>query len=557
MLKTLMLRKKLEGYNARMAELNQRTAELATREGELETAMNEAQTEEELRSVEELVTAFTEEQRSHQEAVSALQAEIDAATAELRSLESKTPPLTSGDGEPEKTHSREERTVLTRIQTRAFGSMTAEQRSAFIAREDVKEFLTRFRNLFSGGQKRSVTGADLLIPAVVLNLLRENVEDYSKLLRRVRYIPLAGRSRMPIMGTFPEAVWTEACAALNELYFTINDVEVDGYKVGGYVTLCNATLEDTDGVLLSEIIIGLGASIGIAVDKAILFGTGVKMPLGIATRLAQTSQPSNYPENGRPWVNLSASNVITIPSGSTSGLTLFQQITMAAGAAKGRYSRGVKFWAMNEEVYTKIQVEAMNINAAGAIVSVMNGTMPVVGGDIEVFSEDVMPNNTIIGGYGDLYLMAERAGTSVGYSDLPLYIQDQTVVKGTARYDGTPVIHEAFVAIGIGVAPTMTMPFPPDVANPAVAALRSLTIGSLTLNPTFDPNEDTYTTTTTNPSDVISAVPTTGSLAIIKVNGKKVQNGAAAAWNNGSNTVAVAVTNGDETVNYAVSVTKR
>lgn len=211
---------------------------------------------------------------------------------------------------------------------------------------------------------------------------------------------------------------------------------------------------------------------------------------------------------------------------------------------------------MNEEVYTKIQVEAMNINAAGAIVSVMNGTMPVVGGDIEVFSEDVMPDNTIIGGYGDLYLMVERAGTSVGYSDQALYIQDKTVVKATARYDGTPVIPEAFVAIGIGVAPTMTMPFPPDAANPAVAALRSLTIGSLTLNPDFDPNEDTYTTTTTNTSDVISAVPTTGSLAIIKVNGKKVQNGAAATWTDGSNTVAVAVTNGDETVNYAVSVTK-
>ena len=540
MLKTLMLRKKLEGYNARMAELNQRTAELATREGELETAMNEAETEEELRSVEELVTAFTEEQRSHQEAVSALQAEIDAATEELRSLESQTPPPPSGDGEQEKTHSREERTVLTKMQTRAFGSMTAEQRSEFIAREDVKEFLTRVRE----------------IPTVILNLLRENIEDYSKLLRRVRFVQVSGRARIPIMGTIPEAVWTEACAALNELYFTINDVEVDGYKVGGYVSLCNATLEDTDGVLLSELIIGMGASIGIAADKSILFGIGVKMPLGIATRLAQPTQPSNYPEAARPWVNLSASNVITIPSGSTTGLTLFQQITMAAGAAKGRYSRGVKFWAINEEVYTKIQVEAMNINAAGAIVSVMNGTMPVVGGDIVVFSEDVMPDNTIIGGYGDLYLMVERAGTSVGYSDQALYIQDKTVVKATARYDGTPVIPEAFVAIGIGVAPTMTMPFPPDVANPAVAALRALTIGSLTLSPAFDPNEDTYTTTTTNTSDVISAVPTTGSLAIIKVNGKKVQNGAAATWTDGSNTVAVAVTNGDETVNYAVSVTK-
>ena len=445
---------------------------------------------------------------------------------------------------------------MTTMQTRAFGSMSAEQRSDFIAREDVKEFLTRFREMFAGDQRRSVTGAELLIPTVILNLLRENIEDYSKLLRRVRFVQVSGRARIPIMGTIPEAVWTEACAALNELYFTINDVEVDGYKVGGYVSLCNATLEDTDGVLLSELIIGMGASIGIAADKSVLFGIGVKMPLGIATRLAQTTQPSNYPEAARPWVNLSASNVITIPSGSTTGLTLFQQITLAAGAAKGRYSRGAKFWAMNEEVYTKIQVEAMNINAAGAIVSVMNGTMPVVGGDIVVFSEDVMPDNTIIGGYGDLYLMVERAGTSVGYSDQALYIQDKTVVKATARYDGTPVIPEAFVAIGIGVAPTMTMPFPPDVANPAVAALRALTIGSLTLSPAFDPNEDTYTTTTTNTSDVISAVPTTGSLAIIKVNGKKVQNGAAATWTDGSNTVAVAVTNGDETVNYAVSVTK-
>lgn len=556
MLRTLLLRKKLEGYQAQMAELDQHTAELATRERELEAAMDEAHTEEELRSVEELVTAFTAEQRSHQETVTALQAEIDAATEELRSLELKTPPLPADNGQRSNTPTREERCVLTAMQTRAFGSMTAEQRSAFISREDVKEFLTHFREMFANGQRRSVTGAELLIPAVILNLLRENIEDYSKLLRRVRFVQVAGRARVPIMGTYPEAVWTEACAALNELYFTINDVEVDGYKVGGFVSLCNATLEDTDGVLLAEIILGMGASVGIAADKSILFGTGVKMPLGIATRLAQAVQPSNYPENARPWVNLSSSNVITIPSGSTTGLSLFQQITQAAGAAKGRYSRGVKFWSMNEEVYTKIQVEAMNINAAGAIVSVMNGTMPVVGGDIVVFSEDIMPDNTIIGGYGDLYLMSERAGTSIGYSDQPLYIQDKTVVKASARYDGTPVIPEAFVAIGIGVAPTMTMPFPPDVANPAVAALRSLTIGALTLDPTFDPTEDTYTTTTTNTSDVISAVPTTGSLAIIKVNGKKVQNGSAVTWNSGENTVAIAVTNGDQTVNYAVTVTK-
>jgi hypothetical protein len=40
-------------------------------------------------------------------------------------------------------------------------------------------------------------------------------------------------------------------------------------------------------------------------------------------------------------------------------------------------------------------------------------------------------------------------------------------MKGTARYDGTPVIAEAFVLIGIkGTTPNGTMSFASDTANP-------------------------------------------------------------------------------------------
>lgn len=560
-LKALLLKRKIEEMNGRMSGLAQRTDELTQREAELERAMDEAQTEEELRGVEQLVEEFTAEQRTHQEAVTALQSEIDAAQEELRTLEAKQPKAQaqpSAITTPAASGERKDETMTNR-QTRAFGAMTMEQRSAFIQREEVQDFLARFRAAFANapkGQQRAVTGGELLIPTVVLDLVRQNIEDYSKLIRRVRLLPVTGTARQPVMGTIPEAVWTEACAALNELNFAINQAEVDGYKVGGYVAICNALLEDTDYALLSEVIIGVGAAIGIALDKAILFGTGIKMPMGIATRLAQAAAPSDYPANARPWVNLSQSNVITIPAGSTTGLTLFQQIIQAAGAAKGRYSRGTKFWAMNEATYTRIQVEATNVNAAGAIVSVMDGTMPVVGGDVVVFSDDVMPDNTIIGGYGDLYLLAERAGTSVGYSDIPLYIQDQTVVKGTARYDGMPVIAEGFVAIGIGQAPVTSSSFAPDTANPAVAALRALAIGSLTLTPAFDPNVTTYTAEAANASDVISAVPSTGALVNVRANGSKVQNGGAITWADGENTVNISVTNGTQTKQYAVTVTK-
>lgn len=557
-LRKLLLGKQLEGKRARMAELEQRTAELEAREAELTAATDEASTDEKLRAVGELIEQFTAEQTEHRSAVEALVADIAADEEELRSLEAQTPkaaPAPNNNNGPQTGAERKDEHYMSTRQTRAFAGMTMEQRAAFIAREDVQAFVADFRARFSGGQTRAVSGGELLIPTVMLDLLRPRIDEYSKLIKYVNLMPVSGTARQPIMGTIPEAVWTEACAALNELNFSADAVDVDGYKVGGVIPVCNALLEDVPA-LLETLIESMGAAIGIALDKAILFGKGVKMPLGIATRLAQTSKPSGYPDSARNWVNLSQSNVITIPSGSTTGLTLFQQILQASANAKGRYSRGAKFWAMSEATKIKLQVEATNINAAGAIVSVLNNTMPVVGGDLVVFSDDVMPDNVIIGGYGNLYLLAERADTAVGYSDIPLYIQDKTVVKGTARYDGQPVIPEGFVVLGIGAAPTTSVDFAPDQANPAVAALSALSIGGLTLTPTFDPATDTYTAATTNASNMVSAVPAVGGAVEITSGGKKVTNGSSVTWASGANSVAIKVTNGGQSKTYTVTVTK-
>jgi HK97 family phage major capsid protein len=143
------------------------------------------------------------------------------------------------------------------------------------------------------------------------------------------------------------------------------------------------------------------------------------------------------------------------------GVNLFKQIVLASGAAKGKYSRGQKVWVMNETTYTKIMAESMSVNAAGAIVAGVNGQMPVIGGVIEVL--EFIPDNVIIGGYFDLYLLSERAGTRIAQSEHVQFIEDNTVFKGTARYDGTPVIDEAFVAIGIaGTTPDADMDFAGD-----------------------------------------------------------------------------------------------
>ena len=56
-------------------------------------------------------------------------------------------------------------------------------------------------------------------------------------MKHVNLKPLKGTARQPIMGTIPEAVWTEMRGTLNELDLEFNQVVFDGYKVGGFFAL--------------------------------------------------------------------------------------------------------------------------------------------------------------------------------------------------------------------------------------------------------------------------------------------------------------------------------
>ena len=119
---------------------------------------------------------------------------------------------------------------------------------------------------------------------------------------------------------------------------------------------------------------------------------------------------------------------------------------------------------MNAATHAKLVAEGLGVNAAGALVAGMNATMPAVGGAIEDL--EFIPDNNIITGWDGLYVLAERAGTRVGSSEHVKFLDDQTVFKGTARYDGVPAIAEGFAAIGINaVAPTTSLTFADDKAN--------------------------------------------------------------------------------------------
>ncbi len=375
------------------------------------------------------------------------------------------------------------------ISTRSkfFARMNTQERAAFVGQEPVQKFLGEVRTAIK--EKRAITNIGLLVPQVMLPLLRENIEDYSKLYRHVTVRAIGGEGRLPIMGSIPEAIWTECCANLNELDLAFSDLTVDCYKVGGYYEICNANLEDSDLDLAAEIMTALGQGIGKALDKAILFGRNSAdkqaMPLGIVTRILQESQPAGYPATARPWQDLHSSNVFSLASTLT-GAALISSIVFASGAIKGKYSRGEKVWVMNEKTYTALMASTVAVDAQGRIVTGVADRMPVVGGIIEVI-EDV-PDNMIVAGYMDLYLLAERAGRSFASSEHVKFLQDKTVFKGTARYDGAPVIAEAFAVIMLnnGSASTAlaSVGFAEDKANSVQAIVLNTATASVTVGGT-------------------------------------------------------------------------
>ena len=444
------------------------------------------------------------------------------------------------------------------MRMRDFFGMNYEQRKAFFAQPNVKNFLANVRAMGGKRDAGSITGVEVTLPVEILEILRPNIERFSKLIRHVRVGNAGGgKERLPIMGEYPQAVWTEQCGALNQLGLTFSAIEIEGYKVGGFIPICNALLEDSDIDLGAEIVLALGASIGLGLDMAIVYGTGIKMPLGIVPRLMQTSAPAERFAHELPWQDVHTTNVITIPA-NTNGLQLFLQLVQAAGAVKGKYARGTKFWVMNEYTYTQLRVQAMSITAAGQIVTGMDrGEMPVVGGVVEVL--EFMPDNVIVGGFGELYTLAERRGTYISRSTDYMFVEDMTVYKGTARYDGKPVIANAFVAIGInGVQPSATsVTFAPDAANDTNAALATLTLTGATLAPAFDPAVLTYSTAVADESLTVAATAKhagKGATVVATLNGEAVALGAV-TLKPGANVLTLVGQYGTSAMTYTVNIT--
>lgn len=543
-LRTLMLNKRKKEKELALEQLRAQKAEFATRTTELEKALDEAKTDEEIAAVAAEADKLEAEmgEANVDQQIADAEGEIAGIDAELQEEEEKANRAAGAAGN--KNSKKEYNAMSNRT---IFGSLTPERRAAIMQDTEFRSFLADAKKQI---ENRGVNGAELTIPTIALPLIRENVGKYSILYDYVNVQRVGGKSRQNILSTVGEAVWTEAVANFNEGSLTINQIEIDGYKVGCFFAIPNAILEDSEENLAEILIEYIARGIGKALDKAILFGTGVRMPIGVLSRLAQTAQPSDWGANAPAWTDLHTSNVKTLNIADKSGTEFFAALAVAFSAATGKWSPSRKrICIMNEKTKADVMAKSLQSSAAGAIVAGINAVMPGFGG--EIVECDLVADYDIVFGYFDTYTLAERAGTTIKSSEHVRMLQDQTVFVGSARYDGQPVFGEAFGVVNYNnTAPTTSAIFAADEANVDLVKLNSLVLGPanspVALTPAFDPDVLNYSATVTSHTTKVTAeVKTSGAAVVIKNGDTTVTNGGNATTTAGNNVLTFEVTNGN------------
>lgn len=434
-----------EGITARRAawEERERRAEEALRE------MNDKTTKEEKEAFEKEAAEIAAEDEEINEAeenadnlIKEIEEKINDLKEELDTIEERAKRANKKTNAPtvKKTKREGEKTNMNRF--------TPEYRDRcgdLASHAEVKEFLRDMRDIAT----RGITNTTLTVPVVMLPTLRDRIDTYSKLTPFVNVKPIRGTGKQNIIGSAPEAVWTETLGKFNELTFNIAQEVMDGHKVAGYIPVPNPYLQDSDEDLAALVMDMLGQAIGLAKDKAILYGTGSNMPVGIVPRLVAASSPAWWGTNAPTFTNLSTSNVGKLSATSVTGIKVLQEAFKVLGKIKPKYNTADEsvFWAMSHSTWMNVKVETMSLNSAGAVVAGVSDEMPILGG--KVVELNFMPDNVIVGGYGGHYLLGERNEIELRKSEHVRFLEDQTVFAGVARYDGRPLAGEAFAAFSL------------------------------------------------------------------------------------------------------------
>ena len=433
--------------------------------------------------------------------------------------------------------------------------MMNEQDVTILAQRGVRQLTSKEREYYekvieamkSPNPKQALNDVEVVMPETIINSVFDELSTNHPLLSRLSATTVTGLTRM-MMNTNGEqrAAWGKLTAKIiEELTSGFKEVDVTQDKLSAFLPVSKAMLDLGPAWLDNYVRQVLYEALANGLEYGIVNGTGKDEPIGMVRQVGDgvSVKDGVYPEK----------SPIKMTALDMEQLGNVTAIMAKNDKGQARTVTGLVLLVNPVDYFRRVLPATRMLTPDGVYASVL----PV---DAEIIQSAAVKEGKAVYGMAPKYFLGVGMARNgrIEYSDEYRFLEDERVYLIKLYANGFAMDNNAFEVLDItDLQPVRFKVISETDEKTYSADLADLKIGSLTLSPEFAAATTTYTATTSNATNVITAVPASGSAEIeITVGDKAVTNGTAATWASGANTVKVKVTDGELTKTYTITVTK-
>ncbi|HEK9101972.1 TPA: phage major capsid protein [Bacillus pseudomycoides] len=275
-------------------------------------------------------------------------------------------------------------------------------------------------------------GVEKLIPATVIERVFEDLVKNRPLLQAIDFVNVTGLTEWIMKkGEIPAAWWGKLCDDIKQI---IDDgfekVQLNLYKLSAYIPVCKAMLDLGPEWLDRYVRTVLMESMYIALEKAVIGGTGNGEPIGMMKNLDGAVVGGVYPDKTAVTLN------------DLTPKTLGKEI-MAPLTDGGKRNVANVIMVVNPVDYWSRVFPAITFrNANGEYVQ--NTAIP-----IQFIQSTEVPTGKAVGGMAKDYFLGIGSNQKIEYSDEVKFIEDERVYIAKQYANGRPKDNKSFLVFDV------------------------------------------------------------------------------------------------------------
>ncbi len=276
-------------------------------------------------------------------------------------------------------------------------------------------------------------GVETLVPATVFDRVFEDLRQKHPLLSEIDFVNTTGVTEWVMRNNDATAAWWGALTGpiTRKLEMAFKKERTELYKLSAYVPVCKAMLDLGPQWLDRFVRELLYESLAIALELAIVAGTGKEQPIGMMKDLAGAVVEGVYPDK--------AATALTGLDPRSLGTEVMAPLTK-----NGTRAVPSVILVVNPlDYWSKVFPETTFLSATGTYV---HGVLPI---PATVVQSVAVPVGTMVAGMAKDYFMGVGSTQKIEYSDHYKFLEDERTYIAKQYANGKPIDNESFLVFDI------------------------------------------------------------------------------------------------------------